>query len=313
MTANNMGNEFMLMYEAATLSNRQFNSREISVFLNIGQKIFMDTRIFPDMNTKGKGFEADAKRILDVAPLLANSMDIYLRDNGDFVRGTYKNGALRNSDKDIEGIINNSNSYGTVTDADDIKYATLIELKDEILYIVAENCDLSFGDGTDREWRYNVEVKHTTQAEYMNLVYNDLKNPYLDLVWRMEYGQSLPSSIVVAGRNTSEFRSTLASRTIPNESGKTLNTQWYFDGTRKRIVQLVAGKNWNVEKYSISYIREPREIKVDYNRPDQQVHCELHPHTHREVIEIAVRKACEATIPAIQKYQVSDKETKENE
>ena len=317
MTANEMGNTFEVLYEAATLTNRQFNAREKSLFLNLGTKMFVDTRVFPDMNTKGKGFESDSKRILDLVPLLASTTDLYLRERGDFVQGTYLNGALRNNDKSVEGITSNQTTYGTVTDADDIKYGVLVELKDEILYIVSENCDLSSGDGNNKEWRYNVRVDNIPHAQYINTVYNDLKNPFKDLVWRREYGQSLPTSLVTAGRNTVDFRSSATPRTyfnitpigtlVPIASG------WYFDGTRKRIVQLIPGSEWKVEKYNIFYIKSPNTIVVDYNRPDKQVNCDLHPHVHQEIVELAVRKAVEASIPAIQKYQVTDKESKEQE
>lgn len=317
MTSNEMGNTFELLYEAATLTNRQFNAREKSLFLNLGVKMFIDTRVFPDMNVKGKGFEADPKRILDLAPLIGTTSDLYFRESGDFVRGTYKNGALRNPDKDVEGITNNQTTYGTVTDAEDMKYGVLVELKDEVLYIVSEDCDLSYGSGANKEWRYNVRVDNIPHSDYINMVYNDLKNPYRDLVWRREYGSALPASIIAATRNTVEFRSSATPRTHfaspPVGSMVLINTNWYFDGTRKRIVQLIPGKGWDIEKYNVTYIKEPKAIVVDYVRPDKQVNCELHPHVHQEIVELALRKALEATIPAVQKYQVTDKESKEQE
>jgi len=318
MTANSMGDSLQLLFEASTGTNRQFNSREKSFFLNMGMTDFINKRTFPDGNTKQKGLESDNKRILDLAPLLGTTSDLYFKirdiggtNYGDFVRGTYVNGAMRNPDKDADGITDNETTYGTITDAEDMKYGVLVELRDEVLFIVSQNCDLSYGTGTNKQWRYNVRVDNIPNELYNDQIYNSFKQPYFDLVWKKEFGKSLPTSLL-SYRNTNEFRSSTAAR---NSSTTTplINPDWYFNGTRSRILQLLPGKGWEVEKYNVTYIKKPNEIVVDYVRPDKQVHCELHPQVHYEVIQLALRFAAEAIIPSIQKYQVVDKENKENE
>lgn len=319
MTANEMGDTFSLLYEAATLTNRQFNSREKSLFLNLAQKELLDTRFTPDANSKGKGFESDSKRVLDLTSLVRSNV-LYFKDNNDFVRGTYRNGALRNPDKDIEGILTepstdftgNPSGYGYVGEADDIKYGVLVELQDEVLHVISENCDMSYGDGTNKEWRYNVQVQEMPNDMYNTFIYNGLKQPYLDLVWRREYGSTIPGGIT---RNTNNFRSSKAPRVTADNTttSPAINSAWGFNGSRKRIVQLIPGKNWEVEKYNVYYVKKPTDIVVDYNSPNKQIHCELHPHIHPEVIKIAVRMATAAIVPAEQKYQLTDAEARRDE
>lgn len=314
MTANQMGDAVELLYEGAAVTNRQFNSREKSYYLNSAIKRFVDTRMFPDGNIKGKGFEADAKRILDLSPLLSTTTVVYLKENNDFVRGTYKNGCLRNQDKDNEGITNNgsSNTYGTVSEAEDMKYGVLVELPNDVLYIVTENCDTIIGSGTNRKWRYNVKVAEIPNGNYIDNVYNSFKNPNFDLVWRREYGSSVPSSLT---RNTNDFRSSNSAR-VANDAtiiSPAINATYDFKGLNKRIVQLIPSKNWDIAKYNVFYIREPRTVVVDYNNPTNAVDCDLHPHVHQEICELAVSLMVASIIPANQKYQVTENEVKKSE
>lgn len=60
-------------------------------------------------------------------------------------------------------------------------------------------------------------------------------------------------------------------------------------------------------------MKRPQDITVDYQNPLNQKDCELHPHVHIEIVEIAVRKAIAALIPAQQKYQVQQNENVHNE
>lgn len=312
MTANEMGDALSLLYEAATLTNRQFNTREKSLFLNLAQKEFVDSRFTPDANIKGKGFESDPKRTLDLAPLVKNNV-LYFKEANDFVRGTYKNGAKRNPDKSIEGINYVTNTYGTVTDAEDAKYGVLTELDNEILHIISENCDISIGSGTAKEWRYNVKVKEISENMYNDTIYNALQNPYLDLVWRLEFGSTIPGNIT---RNTNNFRSSNAARSIVSDSTAItpiINPARKFDDTTKRIVQLIPGLSWDVEKYNVYYVKRPTDIVVDYVAPNKQVGCDLHPHVHMEIVKIAARMATAAIIPAEQKYQITDAEARRTE
>lgn len=310
LSPNEMGDVFDNLFEAAQLTNRQFTSREKSLYLNLAQTEIINTRFTPDANTKGKGFESDSKRLLDLSSLVTANV-VYLKANGDFVRGTPYNGALRNNDKTEQGISNNETSYGTLSEAEDMKYGVLAELENEVLFIVSENCDISQGSGSAKVWRYNVKIEDITHSNYMNLIYNSLKNPFADLVWRREFG----SMIRNITRNTNNFRSTNALRvasdtTILNPS---INGIWKYDGSNKRIVQLMPGVDWDIEKYNIIYVRRPANIVVDYNNPSNQIYCELHPHIHYEVVQVAVRKAISAIIPAEQKYQVAQNENVHNE
>lgn len=304
MTANQQGNAFVQSFDASTATNIQFTDREKSLYLNLGMKELIDSRMFPDGNTKGKGFESDKKRVLELTSLLSTNADIYLKENNDFVRGTYKNGALRNDDKDEEGIIPVIGKYGTVTDADDIRYGVIIELKDDVLYIVSEQCDIARFDGTNP--RYNVRVKGQDNDSYNNMVYNTLKNPDRDLVWRIEFGSSLPTDVAANRTNNPEFRNSNSLRSNPLP----VDNKWFFNGERKRLIQLLPGKGWDIIKYNIKFIKEPKAIVVDYVDPTKQVNCEIHPHFHYDVVQSAVRIAIASMIGAEQKYQVADIESK---
>ena len=315
MTANQMGDAVELLYEGAAVTNRQFNSREKSYYLNSAIKRFVDSRMFPDGNIKGKGFEADAKRILDLSPLLSTTTVVYLKENNDFVRGTYKNGCLRNNDKDNEGVVDNQNNYGTVSEAEDMKYGVLVELPNDVLYIVSDNCDTTIRSGNQKKWRYNVKVAEIPNNNYIDNVYNSFKNPNFDLVWRREYGSSLPTSLINS-RNTNNFRSSNAARSIVNDITTTtpaINVAYKFNGENKRILQLIPAKNWDVAKYNVFYIREPRQVVVDYNNPTNAIDCDLHPHVHQEICELAVSLMVASIIPAQQKYQVTENEVKKSE
>lgn len=319
MTANEMHNLFVLLSNASSLTNRNPDDREVSAMLNLGVKEFIDTRFNADSNTKRKGFESSSKREIDLAALCRNRV-LYLRDidetgnNGDFIRGTYKNGAVRNTDLDEEGITDSIIGYGTVNDADDAKYCVFAELPDEVLYIISENCDISTLSSNRKMWKYNIPVKPVTHDEYNELIVNTYKQPYGNLVWRKDAGSTIPTynySIPVGKEANPEFRSSATNST--RATPKLVSPTWKFDGTRKRIVQLISGKGWEVEKYNLYYIKQPVDITVDRRTPANQVHCELHPSVHSEVVQIAVRLYAATQIPLEQKYQIAQNEEKNNQ
>lgn len=321
MRANQMGDAIKVLLESGGITNKVLNSRELSLFINMAITEFVNTRVFNNRNIRGEGIEDSNKRILDIAPLFANRTGVYMKKRvvsnttyGDFVRGTYVNGALRTNDLDTE--LSNSvpgGDYDTaiLTDAEDAKYGVLVELPDEVLFIISQNCDISMGSDINKVWRNNVTVKHIKHEEYNEMIWNSYRTPYTDLVWCTEFGNSLPLQVVTSGRNTVEFRSSASSRTNPSQT--LLTPEYKFDGTQSRILQLIPPKGFEIEKYNVYYVRKPVEVLIDYTLPSNQVDCDLHPSVHSEIVQIAARIAIASLIPTQQKYQIAQVEAKTNE
>ena len=311
MTANEQRDLFVLLSNMSSLTNRQPDDREVSALLNLAMKEFIDMRVSPDNNSKKKGFEADGIRRLELGSLVTSNV-LYFKDRvdtfGDFVRGTYYNGALRNPDLDEESTINNQVGYGTITDADDKRYGVFVEWLDEVLYVITENCDISTGDGNNKTWKRNIPVKPITHDEYNEFITNGYKQPYGNLVWRRDSGNLVPTYNLAS---SPEFRSsaTPSSRTTPIR----VASQWAFDGSRKHVIQLIPGKSWEIEKYNMYYVKQPKRIVVDVKTPRNQVNCELHDSVHSEIVQIAVRLYSAASVPLEQKYQIAQNEEKQNE
>lgn len=83
----------------------------------------------------------------------------------------------------------------------------------------------------------------------------------------------------------------------PKEDNKTV---WRIDlssdsTTGNKIHELLTGDQYIVHEYYIRYIKTPTEIKVDTKNPSNQVDCELHDASQREIIDEAVQIALERT------------------
>lgn len=82
----------------------------------------------------------------------------------------------------------------------------------------------------------------------------------------------------------------------PREENK---TAWRMDISSSeegdRLHEILTGDGYAVHEYYIRYIKTPNQIKVDTSNPSNQTDCELHPSTHREIVDEAVSIALERT------------------
>ncbi len=289
MDANSMKKIFTLKVEAGGLGKtRKFNDREVSDLLNMAQEEFVMNRFTPDANVKRKGFDADAKRRIDLSGLLTARTE-YLSAADVIMQGDATNGALRTPDADHQ-----ASAGGSYVATD---WGCFVEIPDEAVFIVSATADI-----TDSVDDYeNIPVEFISYDQYSDWVRDPYKQPYHSLLWAMQWGD-----YTVAASSTST--STKGMTGVSIEDGTTP-----VSFTANRAHMLIPGKDFTVKKYQIHYVKLPTAVKVDVVVPANKVDCELPAHTHQEIIDIAVRMASAAQVPMEQRYNISDKESKENE
>ena len=296
MQANDMRAKFLLGYEAARLSNRTFNDREIQDFLNKAQLEFTKERAAPWKNRPQIGFGQHPIRNAELAGLLTATQSVP-RDN--FIIGTSLNGALKGPDLDN-------------ADQEEDIYGVFVGMPNEVLYPIIETCETVKGTVN----KPNTPIKEITLLEYQSGIYNPYNNPYDNLVWSMDWGAyttAIPDDHATGNGvytdSEKEYSSLGSNFNMQglNQDGDTvvINTN--------RARYLIPGKGWKVTKYVIFYIKLPRDIVIDVQTPSSQIHCELAGFVHQDVIDKAVKLASATIVPPQGKYQVNQLESKEDE
>ena len=134
------------------------------------------------------------------------------------------------------------------------------ELPTDFLYTIQEEAEISSSDPC-----YNpstgVEVKPITHDYYLKNKKNPYKKPYGELIWRLDFS--------------------------PNVAAKRH--------------ELITDTATTVTKYSVRYIKKPDPIITDATVTIEDVtgvkNCELHPITHRAIVDEAVAIAAGITNP----------------
>lgn len=311
MTANEMKDYFNLKTDGAVFKERTFNDREVSAFLTLAEREFVKSRFDALKNRTGRGFETASSliqsdvRLAELAAVLSASTT-FKRSLHDFMRGTESNGAYRTPDLDAA--------------PDDVQaWGVFCRIPDEALYIVSESAEIT--KGVHRA--PNIPVRPINPMLYNDLIYDSFKNPSFDTVWGLDHGSyttsynldvnadGTPNAALETSTKYGDTRvdALATSTTLTGFKGHSA-----YDGTTpvqittQRSKQLVAGKGWDVDKYVIHYIKTPRNIVVNTRVPALQQNSELASAFHEEIIDIAVKLATAAVIPAEAKYQVADKE-----
>lgn len=305
MDANTMGDVLLYKLRDSNYSLISFDDREKSLVLNMAMDQFIMDRVVADLNVKQKGFEFDTKRKLDLTGLITAHTAFkrsYTVNNiltGDFMFGTEDNGAKRAPDRDYQmEAIQLTGTTGVTSN-----YGVFCRIPDECLFIISESCDTS----KQTQLKLGVPVEEVSYERYNANINNSHRSPYYNKVWRLEYGSYTPG-----GTDDISVKFTngvLTGFTGLNASGNGED----ISITTYRAAMLIPGKDWQIDKWHVNYIKRPSRILVDTITPANQSNCELHPAVHDEIIEIAVRLAIAAKIPEMQKYQVADKEQKETE
>jgi len=302
MDANTMSDIVRLKAGGSGINLNNFDDREMSAFLNEAQDILVMQRVTPDANVKGKGFEFDAKRRLDVVGVITAHTRFKRVGSGgvpgDFMIGTEDNGMLPSPDRDYQ-----VESIGATASSSEVGYGVFVRLPDECLFVISERCNTS----KNGEIRRNVPVEVVSYDEYAEGINNTFKAPFKNKVWRMDWGSyttSGTSGSITSSKFTGDILTGFTGTNADNVSGNiTINTH--------RSVMLIPGKDYTIESYNLGYIKSPRHMVVDMILPSAQVSCELNPKVHNEIVDIAVSLLIESRIPEQSKYQVvKNKETR---
>ncbi|MCK4500915.1 hypothetical protein KAU11_10475 [Candidatus Babeliales bacterium] len=294
MDANTMGHLLTLKLKTSNYNLINFDDRERSVLLNLAQDEFTKRRTTADANAKQKGYGIDSKRELDLSSLVTGTTT-FSKAAGDFMLGTEDNGAYRTPDIDLQ----EESSAGVNNDPYvETDFGVICSYPDEALFILSEHCNTSRAGVT----RVNVPVEHVSLEIYNSNLRNTFKNPYKNKVWRIEDGN------FVAASSSNSFIS------VKNKVGVNADgTGAAITLTSNRVNHLIPGKDYIVESYRMHYIKRPRRIVVDSISPVSQISCEFHDSVHDEIVDIAVSLAIQNSIPEQQKYQIADKEKREDE
>lgn len=117
---------------------------------------------------------------------------------------------------------------------------------------------------------YGIElpIRTVSHNEYNKYIYNPFKNPYFDgtkgLVWRIQYSREINNDAV--GPNVVQ--------------------------SNKRH-ELVTNGAFDIINYKLRYLKNPDDIIVDMQDPNNQQHCKLDDRTHDIIISIAVNQLSE--------------------
>lgn len=246
MTANEMKYEFELKFDSLfDYSAPAYDDRQVSYLLTNAQlRIFKD-HYNPLANKYRAGFEQNEQRRRDLEQLI-NSASI---SGGDISTSSSQIGVHPNG--------------------------TFYDLPDDFYLAIEENAVLT---GSSIE----INVLPVQHDWYRNNVRNPYKQPWDDLVWRMD------------------FR-----REDHGEDGG----DSYTGRTAKRVELITDGTA--ITDYRVRYIQTPPEIVVATAIPANQRHCILDETLHEEI----VAEACKIADAAVKKeeYQISTLEARDTE
>jgi hypothetical protein len=293
MEANQMRARFNLLKEASRLANRTFNDREIEDFLNKAQEEFTKERYAAWKNRPQIGYGQHPVRNSELSGLVTATEAV---PRTEFIVGTEDNGALQGPDLDKGG-----------TTQEEDRFGIFVGLPNELLYPIIETCETTKDSITKR----NTPVKEVNLQGYVDGIYDPYANPYDNLVWSMDWGAyttSVPNNGVY-DNSQKEYSSEGTGYNMQglNHLGATVEIN------TNRARYLIPGKGWKISKYTVHYIKLPREIRIDVQTPSAQVHCELPSFVHDEIVAKAVKIASAAVIPDPNQYQVNQIESKEDE
>lgn len=296
MDANTMRGHFIARLRSTNYDVSNVDDREVSDLLTRAELEYVIRRFVPDLNVKRKGFEIDKKRRLDLSGLITSHTSfkrVKTAGIGDFVIGTEDNGALRTPDQDYQ--LESGVSIPTPVETD---YGIFVRLPNECLFIITENCNTAKGSAN----KYNVPVQVVNYEDYNRGIRDPYYSPYYNKVWRLDSGNFTPGS----DSNSDVSSKNLEGINADGVSGNTIIST-------ERAMHLIPGKDWIIDKYNIHYVKRPRNILVDIITPSNQISSELTSAIHDEIVDIAVKLYTADRMTEQAKFQISDKEVREDE
>jgi len=255
MTANEMKFSFQLKFDSLfEFSAPAYDDRQISYLLTEAQfRVFTD-HYDPLSNKTQRGFESNEMR---------------RRDLEQFIKSASVSGGEITASSDQTGIHTNGTFYDLPTD---------------FLYAVEENAITTAVAGEE------VNVKPVKHDEYRANIRNPYKQPYENLVWRMDYSRYTPHY------NPSNPATPKRTELIvgPNSSNHSS-----------------PGVVPSITDYRVRYIQMPPDIVVDEVTAANQRHCVLDETLHRVIVDEAVKMAVATVNP--EEYQLKVAEKTESE
>lgn len=295
MKANEMKFSFQLKFDSLfEFSAPAYDDRQVSYLLTEAQFRIFIKRYNPLGNKYQKGFEADEQRRRDLEQLIkpanisgsgVSGAIVYTGDtnNGSDIVTTISSIIGLNPGISITGAgIPASTTIKEILSATSIRLSAnatatatgvsltsglgkaavqggthpngvFLEMPNDFLYAVEEAVKLS--TQTTESW-----VRAVKHDEYLANINNPFKQPYKDLIWRMDISRS----------QHAEGTAILA--------------------TNKRT-ELVLPTGYTVDYYRLRYLSLPPSIVVDEFTPANQKHCILDETLHREIVDEAVLMA----------------------
>ena len=258
MTANEQAFSFKLKFDSLfEFGAPAYDDRQIGYLLTEAQFRVFIKRYNPMGNKYKKGFEDDEQRRRDLEQLIKPAL--------------YD--ATSAIPTGVEAISISSEQGGVHPEG------IFFDMPGNFLYAVEEASTLKTdpGDIVSPRESWVRPVKHD---EYLANITNPYKQPYKDLVWRMD----------ISRFQDAEGTSTAA--------------------TAKRT-ELILPSGYAVERYRVRYLSTPPSIVVDQFDLDNQRHCVLDETLHREIVDEAVAMA-DAAVKK-EDYQVSLNEKQRSE
>lgn len=251
MTANEMKFNFQLKFDSLfEFSAPAYDDRQISYLLTEAQFRVFIRRYNPLANKYQKGFEADEQRRRDLEQLIKPAF--------------YDSDEMAVPEDGVEEISLSTEQGGVHPNG------VFMDMPSDFLYSVEEAVKLT--DEPTEAW-----VKPVRHDEYLANINNPYKQPYKDLIWRMDI---------------SRFQHAAGTATA---------------ASAKRT-ELVLPEGYTLDTYRIRYLATPPGITVDEFDPSNQAHCILDETLHREIVDEAVIIAQAAVKPDMYQVGVSEQE-----
>jgi hypothetical protein len=222
MTANNMADEWEIYFDKVTnFDSPGYEDTEISLLLTKAEERFFFQN-YTGSNKLREGFEETEKRRKDLSELISNAN-------------------VTVSSTDQTGILPNGTFY---------------DLPTNFLYSIKEEVTIASDDACANGNR--IKVKPITHDEYTVNLENPFKQPYDELVWRLDYSRE---TTITAKRH-----------------------------------ELITDGSYTVSAYHLRYLKRLPGITVNRTTTTNQVNSLLDESTHRRIIDMAVEIALEITV-----------------
>lgn len=248
MTANEMKFNFQLKFDALnTYNSPSYDDRQVGYLLTEAQyRIFLDY-YDPFNNRKNQGFEVNEKRRRELEQLI-KSVTLDVTQN--FPTG--------DKSADQNGVHPNG---------------VFVDLPSDFLFAVEESVITTEIVGEE------IPVLPVKHDEYRKNIRNPYKQPWSNLVWRMDFSRLTDGTGTVTA-------------------------------TSKRV-ELITDGNTTIEDYRLRYLRMPPAIVCDEITEANQVHCVLDPLLHGVIVDEAVKMAAAAINPQEYQIKVAEKQSGE--